>query len=210
MLSRDWREGLLIALSSIVFVGFFSWQQLTGPLEAVGFVAGVLGVWLATKENALTYPVGLINVGIYAKFFYENRLYADSVLNGIYFILLCLGWYWWTRRRDGQIELTVKVASHRTLLPLLGVVTVALPLVWWALIQVDGAIPYVDGTLSVLSLSAQFLQDRKFIQNWHVWIAVNLVYVPLFVWRGYYPTAFLYAIFLVLAVRGLSQWKRKL
>lgn len=206
----DKREGLAIGLGSFALVAILHSQRVTTLLEAIGFVAGVLGVWLATKANAWTYPVGLINVGIYAWFFYENRLFADSVLNGIYFVLLCLGWFWWTRRRGGELQLRIRVAPTWLLVRLFGVVSVTLPIVWWSLIQVQGAIPYLDGTLSVLSLAAQFLQDRKLIQNWLVWIAVNSVYVPLFFWRGYYPTAILYAIFLVLAVRGFSQWKRQL
>ncbi|HMS55087.1 MAG TPA: nicotinamide riboside transporter PnuC [Fimbriimonadaceae bacterium] len=210
MQRKDWREGAIILVACLTFTGFLYWRHLSGLLECLGFVAGVLGVWLATKENAWTYPVGLVNVGIYAKFFYESRLYADSVLNAIYFVLLCLGWYWWTRRRGDQHALKVKRAGSTILVRLGLVVVLTLPIVWWALIAVEGSIPYLDGTLSVLSLAAQFLQDRKFIQNWWVWIAVNVVYVPLFIWRGYYPTAVLYAVFLILAFRGHDHWKRQL
>jgi nicotinamide mononucleotide transporter len=185
-------------------------RQLTTPIESVGFVAGVVGVWLAARENAWTYPVGLINVAIYAQLFYTQRLYADATLNLIYFVLLCLGWYWWTRKHHRKPVLNVSHAPAIVLAKLLLAAGFAAPIVYWGLSQTNDPAPVLDGSLTILSLCAQFLQDRKFIENWAVWIVANAIYIPLFWSRQYYASSILFAIFLVLAIRGWINWSREL
>lgn len=204
---RNFSEGVLVGVGSVALASYLLATGRSTPVESVGFVAGVVAVWLAAKESAWTYPLGLVNVAIYAHFFFSERLFADAVLNGIYFVLLCLGWYWWTRRREGVIELKVASASVSTLVIVFGIGVASLVPVWSALGAYGGSAPVIDGSLTVFSLCAQFLQDRKFLQCWIVWAALNLVYVPWFWHRQYYATSILYAIFLVLAVRGYLHWR---
>jgi len=100
-------------------------------------------------------------------------------------------------------------ASLRLLLGLLLLVAVgALALGTTLAARTDAALPYLDSALTLTSLAAQWLMTRKVLENWLLWIAVDVVYVPMFISRGLPATALLYAIFLVLAVLGYITWRR--
>ena len=74
----------------------------------------------------------------------------------------------------------------------------------------DAALPYMDSSLTAASLAAQWMMTRKYLENWIVWIAVDVAYVPMFIYKRLYPTAALYAVFLVLAAMGWVQWRRSM
>ncbi len=76
--------------------------------------------------------------------------------------------------------------------------------------QTDAALPWLDALLTTTSLVAQWMMTRKILENWALWIAVDVVYVPMFISQHLYATALLYAAFLVLAVMGFVEWRRSL
>ena len=181
------------------------------PLELVAAVFGVVAVYLSTRENILSWPTALVNVGLYGIVFYHARLYADMGLQAVYFLLSLYGWYEWKFGGADRTSLRVSRAGLR-LWALLGVIHVA---VWVSLglllsRTTDAAIPWLDSFLTTGSLVAQWMMTRKILENWALWIALDLLYVPMFISRGLYATAALYAVFLVLAVLGWRDWKRNL
>jgi nicotinamide mononucleotide transporter len=164
---------------------------------------------LSTREHIASWPTALVNVGLYAIVFRDQRLYADMGLQVVYVVLSLYGWYEWMFGGANRTPLRVTRATPR-MLGLLALTTLVAWVILGTLLQrhTDAAIPWLDALLSTVSLSAQFLMTRKVAENWVIWIAVDLVYVPMFLARGMYPTAALYAIFLVLAVMGWRQWRR--
>ncbi|MCC6318049.1 MAG: nicotinamide mononucleotide transporter [Gemmatimonadaceae bacterium] len=179
------------------------------PLEAFAAAFGVIAVYLGARENILSWPTALVNVGLYAVVFFEARLYADMGLQVIYFVLSGYGWYQWKFGGARRTTLRVSRASARMWIALLAVNAIA----WVALAAMlarhtNAVLPWLDSLLSTTSLCAQWLMTRKVLENWAIWIAVDLVYVPTFLSRGLYLTAALYAVFLVLAVVGWRTWKR--
>lgn len=181
------------------------------PLELLAAAAGVLSVWLSTRENILSWPTALVNVGLYTIVFFEARLYADMGLQVVYFALSLYGWYEWKFGGEHRTVLRVSRATPQ-LWAALGIVNLA---AWLALGTVlarttNAAIPWLDSLLTTTSLCAQLLMTRKVLENWAVWIVLDVVYVPMFISRGLYATAVLYAIFLVLAALGWRDWKRSL
>ena len=72
----------------------------------------------------------------------------------------------------------------------------------------DTDVPHIDGFLTAGSLVGQLLLSRKKVENWHVCIAVDVLYVGLYVYKGLMLTAILYAVFIVLAWIGLRTWSR--
>ncbi len=150
-----------------------------------------------------------MNVGLYAIVFREQRLYADMGLQVIYFVLSLYGWYEWLFGGAQRTPLRVSRLTPRLGLTLL-VINVAAWITLATLLDryTDAAIPWLDALLSTTSLCAQFLLTRKVVENWTVWIVLDLIYVPMFLSRGLYTTAVLYAVFLALAVLGLRDWQR--
>lgn len=171
----------------------------------------MLSVYLSTRENVLSWPTALVNVGLYAVVFREQRLYADMGLQVVYFALSLYGWHQWKYGGAQRTTLRVSRATPRQWGWLVLVVVVA----WVALgtllsRHTNAAIPWLDAFLSTASLGAQYFMTRKVLENWALWIALDAIYVPMFISRGLYPTAGLYAVFLVLAILGWRDWKGSL
>jgi nicotinamide mononucleotide transporter len=177
-------------------------------LEAVSFVAGAVCVWLVVKENIWNFPIGIINTAGYAVIFFEARLYGDASLNVLYCALGIMGWYLWLRGGERNEPLrVVRATPLERRLVVLGVVlgTAAL---WRTVHLAGGASPFWDALTTSLSLGAQWLLNRKRVENWILWIVADAIYVPLYVFRGLNLTAVLYAVFFVMAVMGLRRWRQ--
>ena len=177
-------------------------------LEVFAALFGIVSVYLGTRENVLSWPTALVNVGLYALVFRDQRLYADMGLQVVYFVLSLYGWYEWRFGGAQRTPLRVSRLTPRLGLSLAIVNAVAwVGLASWLDRSTDAALPWLDALLSTTSLCAQFLLTRKVLENWAVWIAVDLVYVPMFLSRGMHATAVLYAVFLALAILGWRSWK---
>jgi nicotinamide mononucleotide transporter PnuC len=182
----------------------FDWK------EALGFITGAWGVWLQVRESHWNWPVQLISSAVYVVVFLQARLFADTMLNVIYVGLYLLGWYWWLWGGENRRQLRI----GRTSLPFAATVTVVGALATAGmtvfLTRVNDSAPFLDALTTVVSLIALLMMGRKLIESWWVWIAVNCVYIGLYVYKDLKLTAVLYAIFAVLSVVGLIEWRRLL
>ena len=185
---------------------FLEWS----PLEGIAAAFGVISVYLSTRQNIWSWPTAIVNVGLYTIVFYNGRLYGQMGLQTVYLVLSIYGWYQWLHGGEQHAKLRVSRASPRLLAVLGGLNLVA----WIALAAVlrrtDAALPWLDALLTTTSLVAQWMMTRKILENWILWIVVDIVYVPMFLSQRLYATALLYAAFLVLAVMGFVEWRRSL
>jgi len=178
-------------------------------IEWIAAAFGVVSVWLSVRENVWSWPTAIVNTSLYVLVFRDARLYADMGLQVIYIAISLYGWYHWLYGGTGHSELRVSRIRRRELfyLPVLavaGTLTLATLLSRYT----DATLPYLDSGLTVCSLIAQWLMTRKVLENWMLWVALDVAYVGLFIHRALYPTALLYSIFLVLAAMGHVQWTR--
>jgi nicotinamide mononucleotide transporter len=189
------------------------WSGLTtaAPLDQANLGLGVVGVALMIRRSLWAFPVGLAAVTVQGILFYRARFPADAALQVFYFASLAWGWWHWVRDRGPAPELPVTRLSVRgrvVTVAAAGVVTVA-----WALSVgpwMKAAMPWRDAFIAAFSVAAQVLQVRKNLENWIVWILVNLVAVASYWSAELAFTAFLYAIYLAMAVAGWWEWRRTL
>jgi nicotinamide mononucleotide transporter len=181
------------------------------PLEISAAVVGAWSVWLSVRQNILSWPTAIVNVALYAIVFYEAKLYADMGLQVIYAGLSIYGWYEWLYGGEGRTELHVTRTSRPLALRLLAL-AVASALLLGSLLHrtTDAALPYMDSALTTASLVAQWMMTRKLLENWIVWMSVDVFYVGMFVYKGLCVTAILYAVFLGLATKGWIDWRRSM
>ena len=192
---------------------FCNWLTAHGSscLEAVAVVFGIVSVYLSTRENIWSWPTALINVALFSALFLRSGLYSDTGLQVVYFVLSLYGWYEWLYGGAGRTAIAVSRTTNRT-----WVVLVGLAVVMWGILgtitsRLPGtALPYVDAATTTVSLIAQWMMTRKMLENWLIWIAVDVIYVGMFIFKGLYLTAFNYGIYLALAVLGYLAWKRSL
>jgi nicotinamide mononucleotide transporter len=180
-------------------------------LEALAALFGVVSVYLSVRENIWSWPTAIVNVGLYTIVFYQSRLYADMGLQVIYVVLSFYGWYQWLYGGKNRTELPVSRTPRRValILPVLGIAAAA------ALGSVlhrttNAALPYLDSATTSTSLIAQWMMTRKLLENWLLWVAVDVVYIGMFIYKSLYLTAGLYLVFLVLSATGYFRWRRSL
>jgi nicotinamide mononucleotide transporter len=180
-------------------------------LELVAVLFGIVSVFLSVREKIWSWPTALVNVALYFVLFYETGLYSDMGLQAVYFVLSLYGWYEWLYGGAGRTTLTVSRTPPR-----LWAILIAIAIVFWAILGrltsgLPGvALPYVDAATATTSLVAQYLMTRKLLENWALWIAVDVVYIGMFIFKGLYLTAGNYAVYLGLAVLGHIAWRRSL
>ena len=181
------------------------------PLELFAAITGAVSVWLSVRQNIWSWPTAIVNVVLYVFVFHGARLYADMGLQVVYAVLSVYGWYQWLHGGPGRTELRVTTITPRLAAALAAIAVVASVVLGTLLHRTtDAALPYLDASLSSISLVAQWMMTRKLLENWLVWIAVDVAYVGMFIYKELYLTAGLYAVFLALAVRGHVDWRRSM
>jgi len=177
-------------------------------IELVAVIVTLAAVYLTTRQIIWCWPIGLVGATLYGVIFFEARLYADTGLQGLYFALGVYGWWAWLHGGEDHGELRVRHAARPRLLALLAGAAAAGLLMGLGLFRyTDASLPFLDSSLTWFSIAAQYMQARKLLENWLLWIVVDFVYVGMFVYLGLFLTAALFAGFLVLALMGLSSWR---
>ncbi len=184
------------------------WLELTTALEAISFVTGALCVWLVVRENVWNFPIGLMNVATFSVVFFQSRLFADAGLQIVYFVLGVVGWRLWLRGGENQTRLRLSRIGMLELMWLGFFVILSTLCLWKTLQHFGGSASFWDVFTTSLSLASQWMLNRKQLESWLGWIVVDAIYVPLYVSKGLYLTAILYAIFLCMAFIGWKQWYR--
>lgn len=184
---------------------------MTSIEEIVAVVLGVIAVFLATRQNVWTYPLGIVSVFIYIEIFYEVKLYADMGLQVFFIILQVYGWYEWLYGGENKTVLRVSRVPLRTGIVLALCVLAGTAALGYSLHRLtDASLPYIDSFLAVLSMAGQWLLAKKYIENWSVWIAVNIGSIAMYGYKELYFTMVLYGVYLALAVMGYREWKKEI
>ena len=180
-------------------------------LELVAVVLTLLAVYLTARQVLWCWPLAMVSVTLYAVVFYQAKLYADMGLQGLYFGLAIYGWWAWRHGGEDRGELHVTLASTRTRLVLVVIGTGVGILLGQTLSRfTDASLPFMDSALTSFSIVGQWMQTRKLLEAWLVWLGVDVFYVGMFLYKGLYLTAGLYAVFLILAVLGFLSWRRSI
>lgn len=146
---------------------------------------------------------------MYAWIFYDGKLYSNMLLQGVYAVLQGYGWWLWTRGGSNHNGVQVSRLSQNGILASLAVGAIgSLTLGYLMATFTDAAAPWQDAALSAFSLVAQVWMAQKRVECWPLWIALDLLFVALFMQQGLYPTAALYGVFTLLALNGWLTWRR--
>lgn len=177
--------------------------------EVLGFGTGAACVFLAARRNIWTFPIGIANNLVFMVLFFGAALYADLGLQVVYLVLGVMGWYGWSRHRAADDRALVGRMPRRAVLPLVLAAVAGTAIIAFALHSyTDSTTEIADAATTSVSLVAQYMLNRRWLENWFVWIAVDVAYVGLFLYKGLNITAALYLLFIGLCVWGLRGWLR--
>lgn len=202
-------------------------------IEAIGTVFGLLCIWFASQEKTINYLFGLINVTLFAVIFFQIQLYGLLLLQLFFFCANVYGWYAWTRPNAEGDLLEVRWLSQKKMMITgalcicaIALLTVYIDPFFYALanIAVDAlnlfgaglsepalepdAFPFWDSTMTVLSIVAQILMTRKYVENWILWVVINIISVGIYAMQGVYAMSLQYAILMFIAANGTREWAR--
>jgi len=186
-------------------------------VELIGTFFGLISVYYASRANILTWSTGIVNEVFLFILFYQVQLYADMFLQVYFLIVTLYGWYNWnTKSIDNKIYET----TNRTKLLLLsaiilgslisGYIFTNIHLYLPTQFKIKAAYPFIDSFVMISSIFATILLAKKKIENWYLWIAIDLICVILYYKKGIYFLSLEYFIFLGLASYGLYNWKKQL
>lgn len=199
-------------------------MELTGwfrdnYIEVFGAITGIIYVFLEIRQNMWLWPLGIITSSVYIWVFFSNKFYADMSLQFYYLVISIMGWYWWTRRKNGsevtggevKNELKVTRIKLRTgLFVFLAFIFLYIPM--WIVLRnyTDSPVPGWDSFITSLSVVATWMLARKIYEHWYLWVIVNSVSAVIFFVRGLYPTMALYVVYGVMSFAGLMEWRKSL
>jgi nicotinamide mononucleotide transporter len=175
-------------------------------LEIIAVVFGLANIVLLVRRSIWNYPFGIAMVCLYAWIFFHARLYSDTLLQGFFLLLNIYGWFHWHRALEGR-DVPVRRLTARSSIAVIATVIVT-SLFWGSAMArwTNASAPYWDGTIAMLSVMAQFLLAKRFIENWIGWIIVDVLAIGLFWTKSLGLTAGLYCVFLALSIVGLVHW----
>jgi nicotinamide mononucleotide transporter len=178
--------------------------------EILGFLTGVVNVWLLARQNIWNWPVGLANNALYVAVFVAAGLYGDAGLQLVYITLGIYGWWTWGHP-GARSELSVTRTSRATWTWLTAAtIAAAFALAFFLRHFTDSTVPGWDGFTTALSLAAIYGQAKKYLESWWIWIVADIVYIPLYVYKHLLLTSGLYFVFLLLCIMGLREWSKAL
>jgi nicotinamide mononucleotide transporter len=184
------------------------WRSMN-PYEVLAVVFSLVCVLLTIKENIWQWLVGIFGVIFYIVVFYQARLYANMWLQVVFIILQIYGWYEWLHGGKDKGELKISRSSlllngGLVILAIAGTAAMAFGFAKFT----DNAMPLADSAVTALSLIAQWMLAKKYLENWLVWVVVNLIMIALGVSQNLLLTAGLYAVFFILAILGYWEWRK--
>jgi nicotinamide mononucleotide transporter len=183
------------------------WRQQTW-LEVTGVVTGLLCVYLAARNNIWNWPIAIISVGIYIFIFFDTHLYADMGLQVYFMGMNIYGWYYWSRIPADEKKAPVLLVTKREIILSAIAVIIFTFILGTVLKYTPASYPYIDSFCTACSLVAQVFLARKVLENWLIWIFVDVIYVGVYIFKGLHLTAIMYAIYVGIALLGYIDWKK--
>lgn len=181
-------------------------------IEIIGAVIGLLYLYLEYNAKKWLWPVGVLMPIVYVWIFFHSKFYADMGIYVYYFFASVYGWIRWTKHssdKSEKPELPISHTPRRYILPLILTGATIFAAIAFILVRfTDSPVPYGDSFTTALSILGMWMLAHKHLEQWWIWVIVNIISCGLYVWKGLYPTSILFAIYSVISVFGYFKWKR--
>ena len=186
---------------------------VNNKIELLGAILGIAFIFFSIKQNILTWPTGLATSILYIIVFFESKFYADMGLQVYYVGISIYGWYYWIKGKKSENSNTVLVRQTNKNL-WLKLIAIALLLYFAILIILlsftDSDVPFMDSFTTALSIIATWMLAKKYIEQWLIWIFVDIISAGLYIYKELWATVILFAVYTVMAFLGYIEWRKTL
>ena len=180
-------------------------------LEIIATITGIISVALQAKEKVIAWPFAIVSVSILAYIFFFEKLYSDLGLHVIYIILNIYGWILWSQKKDTESVTPTKLLSQNGMVYSAITTVIGCGILGYMMsTYTDADLPYFDAFTTSGSLVAQYLLAKKYLQNWWLWIIVDIVAIPLYLYKGLWIISVLFTVYLAICIWGYFSWKKEL
>ena len=188
-------------------------------IEIIGAAIGLIYLFLEYKANVWLWPAGIVMSLFYVVIFFHGKFYADAAVYLYYIGANTYGLLKWTQsRRQGLTadgteanELTITHVPSKKILPIAATAIALWGLLYWILSTfTDSPVPLGDAFTTALSIVAMWMLAQKYLEQWLLWIIVNVISTALYFWKGLYPTAILFIVYVIVAILGYFRWRNEM
>jgi nicotinamide mononucleotide transporter len=194
------------AVAALLLSSGWFWIQVPW-IESLATVTGAWSVFLLSRNNPAGWFVGLVSVVAFGWVFFGARLYAEVGIQIFYFGTSIYAIYLWRFGGEHREERPVRSVPPRLVMITVPICVASLVVLRLVLVEINGAAPFWDALTTIMSLTAHIYLMWRFVESWYLWIAVDVIYVPLYLSRGLRLTALLYVAFLVMSIAGLIRFR---
>ncbi|KAA3652902.1 MAG: nicotinamide riboside transporter PnuC [Bacteroidetes bacterium] len=179
-------------------------------LEAIAVITAIIYVWLAARSNYWCFLFGFISSAVYVYICFQFKLYFDVIINLFYLLMSVIGWVSWKNNTEDNI-LQIFSMNKREFWKLIALgISITILLAAFATHFSDASLPYLDAFTTVFGIIATILVIQRKIENWLIWIAVDIVAISMYFYKGLQLTALLFLIYTIIAISGYISWKKQL
>ena len=177
-------------------------------IELLASIFTLICVYLTNKRSILSWPIGILGIIFYSIVFFQAKLYADFILQFIFFIQSIFGWINWNKNKMNNVIKINKLTFNEILYILIFYVFLSGLTTYLLLNFTNASLPYWDSQLMTLSLIANYLLIKRKLENWIIWILVDINYIFMFIYKNLYFSSVLYFILLIIAISGFINWRK--
>lgn len=186
-------------------------MELKLLLQIVGTLLGLLYLWLEYKANIWVWIVGAIMPMVHGMLYLQSGIYADAAMQLYYVAAGIYGLFVWLRgEKRSEKRIDIQYTPKKWIFSLVAVYVVLHISLYFLLTEfTDSRVPLFDSMSTALSIVAMWMLSRKLVEQWLVWLVVDMISVGLYLYKGIPITAMLYMLYCALAVAGYMRWRKQ-
>lgn len=188
----------------------FNWLDFTTAL------LGLTYIFLEYKASIWLWLVGFVMQALGIVLYYQKGLYADCAMEFYYIAMTIYGFWNWKRRMGSPAGETAEAAAETSIthfkksliLPWTFATLAIWAVLWYWLVQIGSTVPVADAFTTALSFVGIWALARKYLEQWLIWIVVDVVTCVLYFYKDIPFKASLYGLYVVIAIFGYMKWRR--
>ena len=178
-------------------------------LDITTTILGLLYILFEYRASAWLWFVGFLMQTLGIVLYYQKGLYADCGMEFYYLSMTVYGYWKWVRGSIEKKELPITKFPRKLIIPWCALMLALWGIIYWLLVTFTNSnVPMADSFTTALSIVGIWALAHKYLEQWFIWIAVDVVTCVLYFYKDIPFKGGLYALYVIIAIFGYRKWKR--